>query len=79
MPIVLKSGSLNLLEPSRPLHACSGIAFPFFFYILWVIINLSYYLGVGSLIDEKDYAVLYLGKILEAIIYSISNLYRSMK
>ena len=27
VPIVLKSGSLNLLEPSGPLQACSGIAF----------------------------------------------------
>jgi hypothetical protein len=28
VPIVLKSGSLNLLEPSGPLKACSGIALP---------------------------------------------------
>jgi hypothetical protein len=27
--IVLKSGSLNLLEPSGPVKACSGIALPF--------------------------------------------------
>jgi len=26
--IVLKSGSLNLLEPSGPLQACNGIALP---------------------------------------------------
>jgi len=26
MPIVLKSGSLNLLEPSGPVQACNGIA-----------------------------------------------------
>ena len=29
--IVLKSGSLNLLEPSGPVHACIGIAVPFTF------------------------------------------------
>ena len=29
MPIVLKSGSLNLLESSGPLQACHGIALPF--------------------------------------------------
>jgi hypothetical protein len=29
MPIVLKSGVLNLLETSRPLRACNGIALPF--------------------------------------------------
>ena len=27
MPIVLKSESLNLLEPSGPVQACNGIAF----------------------------------------------------
>jgi len=26
----LKSGSLNLLEPSGPVQACNGIALPFF-------------------------------------------------
>jgi len=29
VPIVLKSGSLNLLEPLGPVHACNGIALPF--------------------------------------------------
>ena len=33
MPTVLKSGSLNLLEPSGPLQACNGIALRFSF--LW--------------------------------------------
>ena len=28
MPNVLKCGSLNLLEPSGPVQACNGIAFP---------------------------------------------------
>jgi len=28
VPIVLKSGSLNLLEPSGPAQACTGIALP---------------------------------------------------
>jgi hypothetical protein len=31
LPIVLKSGSLNLLEPSGPVKACNGIALPFTF------------------------------------------------
>ena len=30
MPIVLKSGSLNLLEPSGPVQACNGLALPFY-------------------------------------------------
>jgi hypothetical protein len=29
MPIVLKSGSLTLLEPSGPVKACDGIALPY--------------------------------------------------
>jgi hypothetical protein len=29
VPIVLKSGSLNLLEPSGPVKGCNGIALPF--------------------------------------------------
>jgi hypothetical protein len=28
VPIVLKSGSLNLLEPSGPVQACNGVALP---------------------------------------------------
>jgi len=28
VPIVLKSGSLSLLEPSGPVQACNGIALP---------------------------------------------------
>jgi hypothetical protein len=28
VPIVLKSGSLKLLEPSEPVQACNGIALP---------------------------------------------------
>jgi hypothetical protein len=31
VPIFLKSGSLNLLEPSGPVQACIGIALPFCF------------------------------------------------
>jgi len=29
MPIVLKSGSLKLQEPSGPVQACTGLALPF--------------------------------------------------
>jgi hypothetical protein len=28
VPIVLKSGSLNLLEPSGPVKVCNGVALP---------------------------------------------------
>ena len=30
MPSVLKSDSLNLVEPSGPVQACNGIALPFY-------------------------------------------------
>ena len=39
MPIVLKSGNLNLLEPSGPVQACNGIALPFTFYIFYKLIS----------------------------------------
>jgi hypothetical protein len=29
VPIVLKSGNVNFLEPSGPVQACNGIALPF--------------------------------------------------
>jgi len=31
--IVLKSGSLNLLEPSGPVQTCNGIALPLFTFL----------------------------------------------
>jgi hypothetical protein len=34
VPTVVKSGNLNLLEPSGPVQACNWIALPF--YILWL-------------------------------------------
>ena len=43
MPIVLKSGSINLLEPSRPVQTCNGIALYFKFYsILYIPRTQSY-------------------------------------
>jgi len=38
VPIVLKSGSLNLLEPSGPVQACNGIALPFYVFLLYVYV-----------------------------------------
>ena len=34
VPTVLKSGSLNVLEPSGPVQACAGIAVSFFLLII---------------------------------------------
>jgi len=35
MPIVLKSGSLNLLESTGSVQACNGIALPLPFTVSW--------------------------------------------
>ena len=50
MPIVLKSGSLNLLEPSGPVEACNGIALPLPLLLPYKqkAFRLSYHLGVPS-------------------------------
>jgi len=37
VPIVLKSGSLTLLEPSGPVQICIGIAAPLSFYIRYYV------------------------------------------
>jgi len=42
VPIVLKSGSLNLLQPSGPVQACNGIALPFFTLFVRVQSNFNF-------------------------------------
>jgi len=39
VPTVLKSGSLNFLEPSGTPQACNGIALPFIFIAFYYITN----------------------------------------
>jgi hypothetical protein len=43
VPIVLKSGSLNLLEPSGPVQACNGNALPFLLTIFSLISKMNDY------------------------------------
>ena len=38
VPIVKKSGSLNLLEPCGPVQACSGTALPFIYIYIYVCV-----------------------------------------
>ena len=38
MPTVLKSGNLNLLEPSGPVEVCNGIALPFAFTVIVLVV-----------------------------------------
>jgi hypothetical protein len=43
VPIALKSGSLNLLEPSGPVQACNGIALPLpFIYSMKIGVQVVY-------------------------------------
>ena len=44
VPIVLKSGSLNLLEPSRPVQVCNGIASPQALSVVCIVSNMAVYL-----------------------------------
>ena len=47
--IVLKSGSLNLLEPSGPVQACNGTALPLKFLLQPYHLHVSIFLKSGSL------------------------------
>ena len=57
MPIVLKYGSLNLLEPSGPVQACNTIALPFTFetllaYYYIFLIYLSFFFSKCANVKE---------------------------
>jgi hypothetical protein len=53
MPIVLKSGSLNLLEFSRPVQACNGVALPVLLaeVIITLFVGITFFLFVS--LDSK--------------------------
>jgi hypothetical protein len=66
MPVVWKSGNLNILEPSGPVQACNGIALPFYNFIFLHFplsgqSNNSYrfclYL-IADVVDDLQYSVL---------------------
>ena len=50
MPIVLKSWSLNLLEPSGPVQACNEIALPF---TLLATLQIAYFI-LGALLFPNN-------------------------
>jgi hypothetical protein len=54
VPIVLKSGSLNVLEPSGPVQACNGVALPFFLTLLNVNTNSSIWLNRWQNTNELE-------------------------
>ena len=56
MPIVLKSGNLNLLEPSGPVQACNGIAFFAFINMCckgWHILTVHWCCGNSSIYPRR--------------------------
>ena len=56
MPTVLKSGSLNLLEPSGPVQACNGIALPFYLYVQLQIHHIPLHFGIHNApMTEKQF------------------------
>ena len=71
MPIVLKSGNLNLLEPSGPVQACNGIALPF---LLLVLLSVSCHQSsilVDSALTKSEFCSLLmasLNKTLKSVI-----------
>ena len=65
MPIVLKSGSLNLLEPSGPVQACNGTALPYPSPIIVQVIKLKRMRWAGHvarLFERRDVYRVLVGK-----------------
>jgi hypothetical protein len=48
MPIVLKSGSLKLLEPSGPVQSCNGLAFTLVISILSVVAFVAFFVHLQN-------------------------------
>jgi hypothetical protein len=56
VPIVLKSGSLNLLDPSGPLQACNGIALPFTMFLQHINTQITWPVKFKSYAQGKSCA-----------------------
>jgi hypothetical protein len=82
VPIVLKSGSLNLLEPSGPVKACNGIALPLRTRRLSDSFNFADYLRTIPIALASNYETiseeLTKGMWKEIIISQFEALYRSV-
>ena len=66
MPIVLKSGSLNPLEPSGPVQACNGIALPL---PLPYIYGMSYFDVVRNILSYSALEIQLKGSYKSLTIY----------
>jgi len=57
----MKSGNLNLLEPSGPLQACNGTALPYYLFVLTAVTLVS---TNNSLPDDGVTAPKHVGTVL---------------
>jgi hypothetical protein len=46
VPIVLKSGNVNLLDPSGPVQACNGIALPLYYNVFVIVYAQTFRISV---------------------------------
>jgi hypothetical protein len=57
VPIFLKSGSLDLLEPSGPVKACSGIALPLLYHTInivgYMVITLVGFINSDKYVEKR--------------------------
>jgi len=58
VPIFLKSGSLNLLEPSGPAQACNGIALLYYYYYYYYYYYLPEVERLGAASTSHPYLLL---------------------
>ena len=58
VPIVFKSGSLNLLELSRPVQACNGIAIFLIFIVATTMFRQIIRPSSGDFFDNKNLTVI---------------------
>jgi hypothetical protein len=61
VPTVLKSGSLNLLEPSGPAQACNGIALPYVLYYTYILACKIWYLKPETFVKYTPFYILVIG------------------
>ena len=61
VPTVLKSGSLNLLESSRPAQACNGIALPYLLHYSYILACKSWCLKPETHVKYTPFYILVIG------------------
>jgi len=73
VPSVLKSGKLNLLEPSGPVQACSGIALPLYTFktVFYVSLTKPTFMKVHQIQQSRQqFHVLYRNNAISTVVHS---------